>query len=206
MTHLDDLELVDALDATLVDTRVGHLDACADCRARVDALRATMSRVADDRVPEPSPLFWDHLSARVREKVRGETPRRTRSPLSEWLLATPSVKWALSVGVAVVVLAGVVRLLAPGPMPAVPSATGITVPVAASLPDTSEPVNLDGTDPDPAWDLVRTVADEVSQDDDLTAALAVRPGSADRAALELNDAERGELLRLLQQEARRPGA
>lgn len=205
MTHLDDLELIDALDGTLVEARGRHLEGCAECRARVDALGETLSRVADDRVPEPSPLFWDHLSARVREAVRVETPGRARRPLAEWL-GTPGAKWAASIALTVVVLAGVVRIFTPGRTPAVPNMIDPGVPVASSGPDASEPAHFDATDPDPAWDLVRTVADEVSPDDDLTAALAVRPGWAERAALELNDAERGELLRLLQQEARRPGA
>jgi hypothetical protein len=205
MTHLDDLESIDALDDTLVEARGRHLDACAECRAKVDALRATVSRVAGDRVPEPSPLFWDHLSARVREAVRVETPGRARRPLAGWLGA-PGVRLAASIALAIVVLAGAARVFTPGRTPAGPSSIDTRAPVASSAPDASGPSLFDAADPDPAWDLVRTVADEVSQDDDLTAALAVRPGWAERAALQLNDAERGELLRLLQQEARRPGA
>ena len=40
--------------------------------------------VAEVEVPEPSPLFWDHLSARVRDAVAAEPARRWWSGVRSW--------------------------------------------------------------------------------------------------------------------------
>ena len=70
MKHLTESEMVDLLDATLAPGRRAHLDACDACRTTADGLRAVLARSADVAIPEPSPLFWEHFSARVREDVR----------------------------------------------------------------------------------------------------------------------------------------
>jgi hypothetical protein len=84
-----------------------------------------MSAAADVAVPEPSPLFWDHFSARVREAVAAEgLPRR---PLWSWpRLAMP---------VAAAAMAGVILAVAlstgPETRPDVPAVapTASTAPV-----------------------------------------------------------------------------
>src|SRR5438128_377674 len=77
MSHLSPSEFVDHAEGTLDAARAGHLDTCDRCQSQAssvgDALRAA---AAGDPVPEPSPLFWDHLSARVREAVAAEPPQR----------------------------------------------------------------------------------------------------------------------------------
>jgi hypothetical protein len=84
-------------------------------------------------------------------------------------------------------------------------------PIAATDSGSSTPIydmEVDAIDleSDEAWALVRTVADDLEWDEAVTASLAARPGWAERAALDLTLEERAELLRLLQAEARRPGA
>ena len=57
---------------------VAHAAACDACRALVDDLREALALAQSDRAAEPSPLFWDHLSARVGTAVRAEAERRAR--------------------------------------------------------------------------------------------------------------------------------
>jgi len=65
--HLTPEDLVARLDRTLPATRAAHLQECGSCRRALADLEASMSLVqsASD-APEPSPLFWEHLSDRVR--------------------------------------------------------------------------------------------------------------------------------------------
>src|SRR6187402_1816166 len=53
-----------------------HLVSCEACRAQVAGLRSTLTEIDAGQcdVPEPSPLFWDHLSARVRAAVAEPAP------------------------------------------------------------------------------------------------------------------------------------
>src|SRR5262245_35327292 len=81
-THLSDIELMEAaepLDETgsgLPPARRRHLDQCEACRASLAAWRdTTMALAAGRDVPEPSPLFWDHFSDRVRMATASEPIR-----------------------------------------------------------------------------------------------------------------------------------
>ena len=69
MTHLTDAEFVDLLDGDLAAPRAAHVERCEACRSQVDAMRGVLSLTATNAVPEPSPLFWSHLSAHVRETI-----------------------------------------------------------------------------------------------------------------------------------------
>ena len=79
--HLSTQEFVDALEGTLPDTRKAHLSGCEICAREVAELTGVTqdARLAGEQ-PEPSPLFWDHFSARVRAATAGEAIR----PLSWW--------------------------------------------------------------------------------------------------------------------------
>jgi hypothetical protein len=67
--HLTAAELIDALDDALAPSRATHVTACSACQARIDGLRVTLNTTREADVPEPSPLFWDHFSARVAEAI-----------------------------------------------------------------------------------------------------------------------------------------
>ncbi|HVG86653.1 MAG TPA: hypothetical protein VM820_19155, partial [Vicinamibacterales bacterium] len=82
MTHLTPEEFVDAAEGLLSPGRLQHLERCGTCRREVSALSALMGEAAGSPCPEPSPLFWEHLSARVRQAVRAEVE--------------PTVPWGLS--------------------------------------------------------------------------------------------------------------
>jgi hypothetical protein len=208
MTHLTDVELVDLVDGTLAPARARHLDACETCRASASALRETLSRAADAEIPEPSPLFWEHFSARVQEGVRAES--MAPSGWFGWAQST-SVKWAMSGALLTLVLVAVVwRASAPRP------ASTASGPVATA--SSTGPADPDAFDPDldEAWALVRTVADDVARDtpasDEIawdevaTEGFGVRPGAVEHAMVALTGDERSELLRLLQAETKQPGA
>jgi hypothetical protein len=108
-THLSPDDLAAAADGTLEDAgtarfdrraALAHLDQCAECRAAVAALSAAMADLKADTVPEPSPLFWDHFSARIREATAAEsTPAR-----SVWLTGRPVLALGALAAVALLLL------------------------------------------------------------------------------------------------------
>jgi len=207
MTHLTDPEMVDLLDESLPASRTAHVDDCARCRETAAALRAARTRAEACDVPEPSPLFWEMFSARVHDAVR-ETA--TAEPAGGWLAwaRTPGMKWAFSGALLTLLLvAGVWEATAPKRISRMPHAAGAVIPETS--PDApSFDTLVSDADPadDAAWDLVRTVADEVSWDDGAVDGMGMRPGSAERAVGMLTTAERIELARLLEAELKQPGA
>jgi hypothetical protein len=167
-------------------------------------MRAVLSRAAASDVPEPSPLFWSHLSDNVRQAVAGQSIERAGR--FGWL--RPGRAWAAAAALATLVLAVGTWLAMPTspertPAPGTPGA--ITPPLAAGAHATDADID-DDIDADEAWALVRTVADDVPWDQTHEAAITARPDAAERIALQLTPAERKELARLLEDELRRSGA
>ena len=207
MSHLTDVEMVDLLDGSLPPVRAAHVDACARCRESAAALREALTRAETVDVPEPSPLFWEMFSVRVHDAVR-DAP--IAEPGGGWLAwaGTPGVKWAFSGALLTLLLvAGVWQATAPKRTARAPH--GATAVVSEMSPDAGGVDSLDpAADPaaDEAWDLVRTVADDVSWDDGTVDGMGMRPGSAERAVDMLTTAERTELARLLEAELKQPGA
>ena len=87
--HLADDRLDDYVDG-LLDTRAGeaaraHLGACASCSARLEELRALLSRsVAERRPVEPPPELWPLVVASTVElpRLRRQVLRSVRAPLA----------------------------------------------------------------------------------------------------------------------------
>jgi hypothetical protein len=79
MTHLTPDQFVDAVEGR-VERHPGaasHLAVCENCRAELSSLTEVLSTARAVDLPEPSPLFWEHFSRRVRAAVESEsTPRR----------------------------------------------------------------------------------------------------------------------------------
>ena len=206
MTHLSESEILDAAEARLSAERRRHAETCTACAHQIEDLRDVLARTVGTDVPEPSPLFWDHFSARVRDEIANETPGRWgwTSGLRPW-----TVTAAAAVVVALLVAVSVFR--EPSNKP---TAGTDRQDVADARPTAVAPVDADAdADPndvdvevDEAWAVVRAVADDVVWDDVTNAGISARPGSADRAIQTLSAAERTELAALIAEELKRSGA
>jgi hypothetical protein len=198
MQHLDDTQLVDAVDGRLDAAAAAHAHACEQCQARLSEMRRMLGALAVD-VPEPSPLFWDHFPSRVSRAID------TTAVPQPWV--TPArLVWGSAAGLVMVAL----LLLLP---PRVMSPAGEGSPSDGAGDSTSTVLNYlepwpadDDLDADEGWALVRSVAEEIDYEDARQIGVAPRAGSIERAAMELSDGERAELARLIEQELKRTGA
>jgi len=141
-------------------------------------------------VPEPSPLFWDHLSQRVREAVANEPP-----PAPGWMNRL-NVAWAAGVfgAVAVVVLAVNLHRGAPQPVSSAPPPVGADVAQAGdSLPALQD---------DASWAVMGDLASQLNFEDAAAAGLIATPGSAEQAVGQLSQDEQQAAVELLQQAIR----
>src|SRR5437763_6083576 len=118
MTHLSESEFVDLMEdnAALDSRRAAHVETCAACREQADALRGMLRQAGSVEVPEPSPLFWEHLSNRVRSGVAAEEAEAAayaaRSGWSSW--RGRLVPLAVAAALFLAVLAGL-KLIPIGP-------------------------------------------------------------------------------------------
>jgi hypothetical protein len=100
--HLTPEELIDSRERQLPPARQAHADSCAVCRAELAQLDEVLLDVAAVDVPEPSPLFWDHLSARIRDRVAHEPPPgagrdHPLARLTDWLTGwSVAPRWAFA--------------------------------------------------------------------------------------------------------------
>ena len=186
MTHLTSEQLVEAAEGTLSTERVHHLEECETCRTNVETLRAIVADVGDtSMVPEPSPLFWEHFSRRVREATAAEPmPVPARWWQGVWRPALAFATVAGAVALAVLIRGGVVQPpAAVGPAPA---------EVVAS---TSEPVVSDDT-----VDVVTAVVGDLSFDELRQTDLIPSRRAVDLAVSSLTEAQQRELMRLVREE------
>lgn len=160
-----------------------------------------MSAAAIFDVPDPSPLFWDHLSQRVREAVREEGAPGGGS----WFTSWTRVGVPLAAGaVLAVLLAALVGWRgrspeAPGTAPALPS-TSAAASISAGGGQAAEVLASD-----PSLSLVADLAGYLDWETAREAGLA-SSGSAEHAVAHLDQEELQQLQRLLQMEVGRPGA
>ena len=75
MTHLDDEQVVDALDAGPASA---HALACPACARRVQELRDALQVAGHADIPEPPPFFWASFRRQVGRRIEEETSRATR--------------------------------------------------------------------------------------------------------------------------------
>lgn len=202
MKHLSETELVELIEGELTPERARHAEGCARCGEKAAALRAVRDEAREGEWPEPSPLFWDHFAARVSDTIAQE-PAPAVAPGWAASLRHPAVTWAAAASLAVLLMVGALwraTVVAPG-RPAAP-------PVAStSQPLDADPLeDLDDLEKDAAWVKVRSVAGDFAWEDAQSIGIAARPGSAERAVMELSNEERAELARLLANELKRSGA
>lgn len=193
MTHLTPDELIDVLEDALTPARRAHLDTCDHCQREAAELRAVLGDARASHVPDPSPLFWEHLSARVQAAIGDEMvpPRTTR--WFEWPVLAPMAALALLViALASAVSGGLDDVREPA------------VDVARMTQDV-QPSN--GGEPSPAladaesqWALLAELVGDLDVDAANDAGISTFPGTADTVVMQLTSSEQQELLRLLHEE------
>jgi hypothetical protein len=192
LNHLTPDELIDALDGTVAASAAAHLSACDRCQRELSQLTAAWLEVRQVPTPEPSPLFWDHLSARVRTAVDHD-----QSPAREWTRSW--LRWSVWAPVTALVfiafLLGVVISRAP-------NTVGVEQPATAAA---EQPVDDLANVGEREWAVVSAILVledlEVAQN----AGLLVRPGDVEWAAQQLSESEQETLIKLIKAETERAG-
>jgi hypothetical protein len=200
MRHLSEAELVDLAEGTRTEFSAPHLAECDACRQHIEMLRGVIAATASADVPEPSPLFWDHLSTRVHAAVEAESAHRAPAVIAA-VSGVPS--WARSAAVwsglaaAILVAMLVVRVRVP--------ARPTNISAAA---DTVASSGVATAADDPALMLMAQLAG--GMDEDAASQLAPADSTAHTGVVEesvtfMSQSEREELGRLISEEMRRPG-
>ncbi len=177
-SHLSPEETVRAIEHTLEPLRAAHVEQCAECRTAVSDRREVLAWLPEAVVPEPSPLFWDHFSERVREATA--TP-----PLvaAGWSWTRPRAWLAGSIAAAAVVAAMTAQWLPRNDKPSIERGAPVAVASAA--------------DPADQWASVVEMSGRMAVDD--VHALATTADGA-TSIEELSSAEREVFVRLVQAE------
>jgi len=188
--HLGPEALIDLVEGCSSPAPLAHLERCESCRRALAELRAVYERVSEAPAPEPSPLFWEHFSARVHDAVADVEPAASR-PWRSWRVMVPVAAVA---GLLMAVIFG--RGGAPAPTPA---------PVQSASERGAAQVTVDSNQPDAA----RVADDEISLrlmealvaglDHEAleSAGLGAADGVLDGALVDLSSEEQVELVRLL---------
>jgi hypothetical protein len=202
MTHLSTSEFVDFLEGSLMPARAGHIGRCSTCRLQADALSEMLEQTRIGQVPEPPPVFWERLSARVHEGIAA-----TDASSRPWGF---HVGWRMLGSIAAA--AAVVLVFASRGLLPIGSLGFRTVERAASrsapsaAPGLSPDVHVEtavDSDNGEAWEILSAAAADMRIEDARAAGMGVRPGAVDRAVQELSADELNELGRLLQNEMKR---
>jgi hypothetical protein len=203
MKHLHDTEFIDYADGTLPPSRAAHLDGCESCRTQAAALAAALKDTAAVDAPEPSPLFWNHFSARVSDAIAAEPPARSSWFERAGRVLTPA---AVTAALALAVLSAyLLPRLASAPVQpdsrlASSHAAPVPAPIEREMLKSESPVDAQDAE---VWDVLTAAASDVGIDEAHAAGLRARPGAIDGAVQRLNQAELRELGRLLQSEMKR---
>lgn len=180
MTHLTADELIDAMEGMLAPERHAHLTACDECQRELAELSSVLSEARQVSIPDPSPLFWSHFSARVRGAIDADVAAGPAWPA--WL------RWQILAPVgalAVLVLALVV---------AAPRRDNTEMVVETSIEGDQSPIDN--------WVMLTDLVGDMDLDT-ASAAGVIEPGVADEAVLQLTAEEQQELTRLLKAELQR---
>ena len=184
MNHLSPSEFVDLVEGTLDAER------CESCRRSGEELRRVFeASAARGDVPEPSPLFWEHFSARVREAVAQET---VSAP--GWMAWRPAFVAVAALAILVTAGSFIMRPV-PGALPIATRVAEVTSsePAFEIAADTNTEV----------WEVLTAAAADLEWDDAREAGMGVQPATIDRAVQRLSTEELTELGRLLQSELKR---
>jgi hypothetical protein len=190
MTHLTPDEIIDAVEHSLGPEQRAHLASCARCRQQVSEIGAMLREAESVSAVEPSPLFWDHFSDRVRAAVAAEGS--TRLPARRWF------DWP------VLAPLGALALLVLALVSSVPLSVAPVDQRGDDLPQV-EAISVEAMENDERWAMMFDLVGEVDLDSVVDSGLLGRPGTAERALVHLSSTEQEELLRLLREELRSGG-
>lgn len=198
MTHLTSDELVDAVEDALAADRLAHVASCVECRDEVARLGAMLSETRALEMAEPSPLFWDHFSDRVREAVATEpAPGRRQPPwLPQWMRLPVLVPLTGMAILLLTLVTGVPRVRVAD----VSSETRLATSAASSLTEEDAALTADA-----GWAVISDLIGPMEFETAQQAGLVAAPGAADHAVLLLTAAQQQELVRLLRQELKAGG-
>jgi hypothetical protein len=142
-------------------------------------------------VPEPSPLFWDHLSKRVHDAVAAEPV-----PTASW---THRFNFAWAGGIAAALAMAVLAVtLSVRHQPAASGSDAAAVPSIAAAAAVSNA--LPPLEDDASWAVMGELASEMDFEQAGAAGLIVSPGAAEGALSQLSGDEQRAVVELLQEE------
>jgi hypothetical protein len=162
-----------------------HLAVCPRCRADIAATRAVLADAGRVVAPEPSPLFWDHFSTRLSERIAAG-PEPIRSPWTGWRVVIP-----LAIGVSALILTLVIDRRPLAPRASAPR----TYPVAQPR---DEPAGV--TADDGQWTVLSHLAGDFDLETLSDSLGKSGVSGAESAVWQLNEQERAELAVLLRAE------
>jgi hypothetical protein len=191
-------EFVDLVDGTLAAEREAHLAICAACAKTATDVREALTAAMSAEVPEPSPLFWPGVNARVQAAVAGSAVTGWRA----WLRLDVLVPIA-GLALVVVAMASAIDAVSPrGPYRAGPDVAIANRPL--EVPSNAADVAL--APPAATDDALAMVADLASAlpEGGWDALGITRLPDLDVAAAALTADERDALAALLQSAVERP--
>jgi hypothetical protein len=198
MSHLTSAQLIDLAEnnATgLNEASLSHVRSCAACQRQLEDLQATLVALSEVPVPEPSPLYWEHFSARVRDAVANERVGN-QTGFDGWSWLRAKTLWVAAASVAVLAVAVTLRV------DREPASTSSIGGATVSIIEVAEP--LEPGD-DPSLSLVGDLAADLDWDAASEAGFTTHVGVDNDAVTQLSDGERQELHQLLKGELGRSG-
>jgi len=199
MRHITEGELLDLAEGARPESSAGHLASCEACRRQLMDLRSAITAAAAVAVPEPSPIFWEHLSVRVREAVDGEV----RPFGTGWLLRWPLWRGLVPIGAVVMLAVTGTIMWSPADKPSTATNASAEAEMTGTAVDARD---LAYSTDDPSFTLLADLTSDLDWDTANEAGLAPPTGAVDDVVTSLSGGERRELHRLLQEALRRPGA
>jgi hypothetical protein len=202
MRHLSSADMIDLSEGAGTPAAAAHVESCAPCRRAVTQLRAAAQAATEVDVPEPSPLFWDHFSSRVREAIADEPLPGFAERVGD---RTGFGWWAGRLAM-VGALAALLIAVVIGTRPRWDDATApTTAAMASTQPHAAAVASVGGETAgqeaaaeDVSLDLVADLSQGLDWDQTADAGMMVRVGSVDSEVAQLSGAERAELARLLE--------
>jgi anti-sigma-K factor RskA len=193
--HLTPEQLLDLAEGARAEHEYPHVQACVACARQLSELRGAIEAAAEVTVPEPSPLFWNHLSERVRAAVAEDRPVERPGFLAHgW--------WRFAAAAAVVVAMMLVIAPALRRTPS-PGMNNASVEPPAELLHTDVVLAFDD---DPALTLLADLSAGLDWEAAAEAGLVPADGAVDGVVLALSEEERLELHRLLEEALAASGA